>query len=118
MRLPGIMIAVAVPALLLGTWLTLSAQPLLMAGQAGSPAGVPDVLASPIPHDFDRQACETDCRSRFGVNPWAAEEGSSPYWRGGGGSSFPYEAFAQCMQQCNERFWKDHDRRMRDLERE
>jgi hypothetical protein len=64
---------------------------------------------------FDRESCEQDCRSRFGVDLYELQ-------RHGGGFRGPgtggYYAYAQCIQSCNTRFWKDFDRDMRDLERE
>ena len=54
---------------------------------------------------FDRETCLQDCRERYG--PWA------------GGRDDPRgRLYAQCVQDCERQFWKDYDRRMRDLERE
>jgi hypothetical protein len=57
-----------------------------------------------FPGDFDLGGCEQDCRSRFGVDP---------YWRGS--SSEVWRLYAICIQDCNRAFWKDYDRRMKDL---
>lgn len=59
---------------------------------------------------FDKEGCEADCRSQFGYDL---------YGRGFRGGSRPgYYAYAQCIQACNTRFWKDFDRRSRELEQE
>jgi hypothetical protein len=63
---------------------------------------------------FDRESCEQDCRSRFGVDLYELHRGG---FRGGPGSG-GYYAYASCIQSCNTRFWKDFDRNTRDLERE
>jgi hypothetical protein len=57
-----------------------------------------------FPGDFDLEGCEQDCRSRFGVDP---------YWRGS--PSEVWRLYAICIQDCNRAFWKDYDRRMKDL---
>jgi hypothetical protein len=61
--------------------------------------------------DFDRESCEQNCRSLYGVDP---------YFRGGryGGDRGRYYVYAQCVQDSNTRFWKEFDRKMRDLEDE
>ena len=59
---------------------------------------------------FDREGCESDCKSRFGFELYAGS--------GQGGRNPMYYAYAACIQECNQRFWKDFDRRTRDLERE
>jgi hypothetical protein len=59
---------------------------------------------------FDKEGCEADCRSQFGYDL---------YGRGFRGGSRPgYYAYAQCIQNCNTRFWKDFDQRSRELEEE
>ena len=58
---------------------------------------------------FDRETCERDCRERYGVEP---------YRRGTGGPRDDYYLYARCIQDCNSRFWKEYDRRMRELEKE
>lgn len=62
-------------------------------------------------YGFDREACEQDCRSRYGVDPYELQQWSRPGRPG-------YWAYASCIQQCNTRYWKEFDRRMRDLERD
>jgi hypothetical protein len=57
--------------------------------------------------------CEQDCRSRFGVDPYADVQFRGG--RGGGGSGFPYYAYANCIQQCNTKFWKRFDKEMDDI---
>jgi hypothetical protein len=59
---------------------------------------------------FDREGCEADCRAQFGVDLYARS------FRGG--SRPGYYAYAQCIQNCETRFWKDFDRRSRQLEKE
>jgi hypothetical protein len=63
---------------------------------------------------FDRESCEQDCRSRFGVDLYELHRGG---FRGGPGSGGYYQ-YASCIQSCNTRFWRDFDRNTRDLERE
>lgn len=58
---------------------------------------------------FDKQECEHRCRSLYGA---------SPYYRGGRGYQGGYYVLAQCMEDCDRRFWKEYDRKMRDLENE
>lgn len=58
-----------------------------------------------FPGDFDLGGCEQDCRSKYGVDP---------YWRGGSPSEV-WRLYAICIQDCNRTFWKDYDRRMKDL---
>ncbi len=117
MRLSGKIIGIAVLVAVLGTSQTLFAQPLLIGAKAGLAAGGPGTMAGPSLYEFNLSACQQDCRSRYGVDPYADEEGMSPYRRGGSGGGM-YELYAQCIQDCNERFWRDYDRKMRDLERE
>jgi hypothetical protein len=63
---------------------------------------------------FDRESCEQECRSRFGVDPYELQ--FSGGWGRGGRPG--YYVYANCIQECNTRFWKEFDRTMRDLERE
>ena len=53
------------------------------------------------PADLDW--CQRQCRDKFGV------------WLGRGSDT--YYAYAQCIQDCNTAFWKDFDRKTRDLEK-
>lgn len=62
---------------------------------------------------FDREACEQNCRSRYGAEPF--RWGGRP---GGGHGSPNYNLYASCIQKCNNTFWKEFDRNIRDLERE
>jgi hypothetical protein len=93
---------------------------------AHSPEGVPseaihNSLAGSnmeaIRHDegFDRESCETRCRSYFGIPPYGEEQ-----WAGGGGGGMGgsrYLIIAHCIEQCNKRFWKEFDDKMRELDR-
>jgi hypothetical protein len=58
---------------------------------------------------FDRETCERDCRERYGLEP---------YRRGRGGPRDDYYLYARCIQDCETKFWKEYDRRMRELEEE
>jgi hypothetical protein len=58
---------------------------------------------------FDREGCEADCRDQFGISPYA--------W-GFGDRTPGYYAYARCIQGCENSFWKDFDRRTRQLEKE
>ena len=80
--------------------------------QAQPPEFPPGVVAEslfntglPLDAGSDREFCLQDCRERFG--PW-----------GGGGDDPRGRLYARCVQDCESRFWQDHDRGMRDLERE
>jgi hypothetical protein len=49
--------------------------------------------------EFDRQRCEFECRSRFGYELYSGRgSGSGAYW-----------AFADCMAECDRKFWKQFD---------
>jgi hypothetical protein len=72
--------------------------PLIQAEQQGS---------------FDRESCEEDCRSRYGLTPYELQ-----HWGRGGGSRGWYNLYAECIQKCNARFWKEVDRNVRELEKE
>lgn len=64
---------------------------------------------------FDLQSCETNCRSIYGIRPYVEE-----LQAGGGAASGSYGRYlliAQCIEQCNKRFWKEFDEKMRDLDR-
>lgn len=62
-----------------------------------------------VQDSFDRESCERDCRERYGLEP---------YRRGRGGPRDDYYLYARCIQDCDTRFWKEYDRRMRELEKE
>jgi len=62
-----------------------------------------------VQDSFDRESCERDCRERYGLEP---------YRRGTGGRRDDYYLYARCIQDCETRFWKEYDRRMRELEKE
>jgi hypothetical protein len=59
--------------------------------------------------DFDREGCEWNCRERYGMEL---------YRRGIGRSRNNYYLYARCIQDCNNRFWKEYDREMRELQKE
>jgi len=51
----------------------------------------------------DREDCLRECRERFGLG-WGPND---PLAR----------AYARCVQDCEQQFWQDFDRRTKDLER-
>jgi hypothetical protein len=71
-----------------------------------------------IRHDegFNRESCEINCRSYFGIPPYGEEQ-----WAGGGGGGgmggSRYLIIAHCIEQCNKRFWKEFDQKMGELDR-
>lgn len=99
---------------------------LLNQAPAHSPEEVPSAAihkSSPgsnievIRHDdeFNRETCEIRCRSYFGIPPYGEEQ-----WSGGGGGSMGGSRFliiARCIEECNKRFWKEFDEKMRELDR-
>jgi hypothetical protein len=61
-----------------------------------------------FPGEFDLEACEQDCRSKFGVDPY--------FFGGGSGmDTSVWRLFTICIQDCNRKYWKDYDRRMKKL---
>ena len=62
-----------------------------------------------VQDSFDRESCERDCRERYGTEL---------FHRGRGGHMGNYYVYARCIQDCETRFWKEYDRRMRELEKE
>ncbi len=100
---------------------------LLYPAPAHSPGGVtsaeihhPSVASNmeAVRHDsgFDLQACETNCRSYFGIPPYIEEQQAG----GGGGGSGSYSRYliiANCIEQCQKRFWKEFDKSMKELDR-
>jgi hypothetical protein len=60
---------------------------------------------------FDRERCEIGCRSYFGIPPYGREQ-----WAGGGSGGSRYLIIANCIEQCNKRFWKEFDQQMRRLD--
>lgn len=71
-----------------------------------------------------RELCLQDCRSRFGGSLYSnsEEQGvelqSRGGFRGGGGYQPGYYQYAQCVSSCENQFWREFDRRMRDLGKE
>jgi len=61
----------------------------------------------------DLAACEQECRSSFGVDPYSR---SDPILQWRGGDTGLYYAYAQCIQRCNDKFWKEFDKNMDDLQ--
>jgi len=61
----------------------------------------------------DRESCEQQCRSRFGVDPFFVPQ------RWGGGAYPPgYWVYANCIAKCERQFWNRFDRRMEELKEE
>lgn len=63
--------------------------------------------------DKDLNACQQECRSRFGYDLYA-----NPQWRGGPGGNGAYYAYANCIAECNRKFWKAFDNEMKEFEQE
>ncbi len=61
---------------------------------------------------FDLNSCQKACRERFGLEPQSETE---EQFRGGSGRGSYYE-YANCIAACNSQFWKDFDRKTRNLE--
>lgn len=58
----------------------------------------------------DRASCEQECRSQFGVSPYAILH----RW-GGGGQTGGYYAYAACIAKCEKQFWNRFDKETEDL---
>jgi hypothetical protein len=57
--------------------------------------------------DFDREACEQACRTRYmGLGVFKDD-----------GSDYALMSLDSCMQDCNRQFWEDFDAKSSDLER-
>jgi len=57
----------------------------------------------------DLATCEQNCRQRYGVGLYS-DTGAEPQWGRGGGSR-NFQAYAQCIADCNAAMWKDFDRK-------
>jgi hypothetical protein len=57
----------------------------------------------------DRQSCEQECRSRYGIDPYSIEEQYH------GGYTRGYQVYANCIAACERQFWNRFDRRMEQL---
>ena len=65
-----------------------------------------------VNHDdqgVDLGTCERGCRRRFGYEPTMSDEDHGLLQNG------PYYAYAQCIADCNNAFWKDFERRTRGM---
>ena len=58
--------------------------------------------------DFDLDACERACRRDFGYEPFLAD-GYELY------QDQPYWAYSKCIADCHKTFWKEFDRKTRNL---
>jgi hypothetical protein len=111
-RIPLVLIGAVVLAIAMSQFYPASAQPpgFVAAALNESGHGGMRLVQYGSGEGFDKEGCEMDCRSQFGYEL---------YGRGFRGGSRPgYYAYAQCVQTCNTRFWKDFDRRSRELEEE
>ena len=54
---------------------------------------------------FDRGTCEQDCREAYGGVIGRSDDPRA-------------RLYARCIQECERQFWRDYDRRVRDMERE
>jgi hypothetical protein len=61
----------------------------------------------PCSADFDRQACERACRTRYG-GPGVFNDDDSGH---------KLMSLDSCMQDCDRRFWDDFDRKTDEMER-
>jgi hypothetical protein len=93
----------------------------LVRGAEGLPPTVADFAGQGsatdvVRHDegFDRESCEIRCRSIFGIPPYTEEQVSGG---AGSGSYSRYMLVANCIEKCNQRFWKEFDEKMRDIDR-
>jgi hypothetical protein len=105
--------AVAVASVVLLFPGILCAQSVLDESQDGAYLLLAEAMFSLQSDDKDLNACQQDCRSRFGVDMYA-----NPQWRGGSGTDGAYYAYANCIASCNRRFWKAFDNEMDELEKD
>jgi hypothetical protein len=78
--------------------------------------GFQNLVSAELPIDlcattqsFDRESCEADCRTSYGADPYVLQFRGG-IGIGGGWGTGRYQGAAQCIQQCNDRFWKEFDR--------
>jgi hypothetical protein len=95
---------------------------LVLQGSAGnwSPLGGGNACASEVQlmqygSGSDYNSCQQDCRSRYGVDPYADVDLQFRGGRGGGYGT--YYAYASCIQACDREHWKRFDREMDDVEK-
>jgi hypothetical protein len=53
---------------------------------------------------FDLSRCEFGCKMRFGQTPFAEKLDD--------GVEYVTHQYTECLQKCNERFWKEFDKEM------
>lgn len=95
-------------------FLVAAASPALAGGNIVAAERSLNGLSAPVAlldDDFDLQACEQECRSIFGIDPYSELQG----FGGGRGGSTGYYAYASCIQQCNSKYWKEFDKKMGEL---
>jgi hypothetical protein len=66
------------------------------------------------PTGFDLNYCQRECRARFGID---LESDIVEHFRGGGSRTGNYYAYANCIAACNAQFWKEFDRKTKDMEK-
>ena len=72
-----------------------------------------NMAVKPHHEGFNRETCEIRCRSIYGISPYIEEHASGG---GGMGTYARYLLIARCIEQCNKRFWKEFDEKMRELD--
>ncbi len=90
----------------------LVAQPL---GQLSNEQNSGPFLGILVQENFDLNWCQRECRIKFGLEPQSDVEemfrGVGGFGRGG------YYEYANCIAACNSHFWKEFDRKNKDLEK-
>lgn len=83
---------------------------LALSGMVGPAAAQPPVILAQYGGSyggsFDRDSCIQSCQDWIGAYAWG--------FRGGYGGYSSYQ-YAQCIQDCDSRFWNEFDRKMDDL---
>ncbi len=93
---------------------------IMLAGNAAaqSPKTLIPALCGSVSHgtsvtydnqDIDLGTCERGCRVRFGYEPTMSDRDPGLLVDG------PYYAYAQCVAECNRAFWKEFDRKAREI---
>ena len=62
--------------------------------------------------DIELGTCERGCRRRFGYETSMSDDDSGLV------QAHSYWAYAQCIADCNSSFWKEFDRKAREIPRE
>jgi hypothetical protein len=91
-----------------------SAQPFRMTAHSSAHEVCAEESDS-IGHEFDLDACQRDCRFRFGYSLYG--EVYYPMW-GGSRNDASNIAYSNCILECNREHWKRFDKEMEDLEKQ